>query len=349
MPDTMKAVYLHAAGDLRLHQDPIPALTRPDEVLIRMEAVGVCGSDCHFYERGRIGPFVVGDPIILGHECAGRVAAVGSEVRGLAPGDQVCIEPGVPCRRCRRCREGRYNLCELRVLFMGTPPSDHGAFRQYLTWPADFVFKLPPGVTVEDGAMVEPLAVGVHACRRGGLQPGQSAAVLGAGPIGLLALQAAAAYGAHPVIATDVIPFRLDLARKLGALPLDASQADVPSAVRDLTDGRGADVVIETAGTVATVQQAMAAVRTGGVVVLVGMPPVDEAVLAIMDVMVREYDLRAVFRYANCYPPALSLIASGRVNLAALRTHEFPLERTEEAIHTTLHRKHEAIKVLVKP
>jgi len=347
--ETMQAVYLHAARDLRVHQDPIPEITQPDEVLVQIGAVGVCGSDCHFYERGRIGPFVVQAPIILGHECAGRIAAVGREVTGLVPGDMVCIEPGVPCRRCRRCREGRYNLCEVRVLFMGTPPADQGAFREYLTWPADFVFKLPQGVSVEDGAMVEPLAVGVHACRRGGISPGQSAAVLGAGPIGLLALQAAAAYGARPVIATDVIPFRLELARKLGGLSIDASREDVAGAIRDLTDGRGADVVIETAGSITTIRQAMAAVKTGGVVVLVGMPPEDEAMLVVMDMMVREYDLRTVFRYANCYPPTLSLIASGRVNLAALRTHEFPLEQTEQAIHTTLTRKTEAVKVLVKP
>jgi len=345
----MKAVYLYGSRDLRVQEEPIPALTQPDQVLIEMAAVGVCGSDCHFYERGRIGRFVVEQPIILGHECSGRVAAVGSEVKGLAPGDAVCIEPGVPCRRCRRCREGRYNLCEVGVVFMGTPPADHGAFRHYLTWPADFVYKLPAGVSLEDGAMVEPLAVGVHACRRAGLQPGQSAAVLGAGPIGLLALQAAAAYGAHPVIATDLIPFRLSLARQLGAATVDASSADVPGAIRELTEGRGVDVVIETAGTVATIRQAMGAVRTGGVVVLVGLPPEEEATLPLMDLLQREYDLHSVFRYANCYLPALSLIAAGRISLAPLRTHEFPLEQTAEAIETTLNRKSEAVKVLVKP
>ena len=348
LPSTMKSVYLHAAHDLRLREEPIPAVAQPGDVLIRIEAVGVCGSDCHYYDRGRIGPYVVEEPIILGHECAGRVVEVGSAVRDLAPGDAVCVEPGVPCRECRRCKGGRYNICERGVVFMGTPPY-HGAFRQYLTWPADFVFKLPPGVSVEDGAMVEPLAVGVHACRRAGLEPGQSAAVLGAGPIGLLALQAAAAYGAHPVIVTDVIPFRLDLARQLGAVALDAREGDLPARIRGATEGRGADVVIETAGTVPTIRQAMQMVRTGGVVVLVGLPPEDEALLPFMDMVMREYDLRSVFRYANCYLPALSLIAAGRINLAALRTHQFPLDRTEEAMKTTIKLKAEAIKVLVKP
>ena len=345
----MKAAYLHGVRDLKIHDDAVPGLARPDDVLIKVGAIGVCGSDCHFYDRGRIGRFVVSEPLILGHECAGQVVEVGSEVSSLAPGDLVCVEPGIPCRRCRRCREGRYNLCEVGVHFMACPPNEHGAFREYLTWPADFVYKLPPGVSVQDGAMVEPLAVGVHACRRGEVRPGQSAAVLGAGPIGLLALQAAAAYGAHPVIATDVIDFRLDLVRKLGAEALDARGGDVARRIRELTDGKGADVVIETAGTITTIQQAMAAARTGGTVVLVGLPPEDEANLAIMDMLQREYDLRPVFRYANCYPPALSLIASGRIKLAPLRTHEYPLDQAEEAIKKTIAGKAEAIKVMVAP
>jgi L-iditol 2-dehydrogenase len=344
--ETMKAVYLHAAGDLRMHEEAVPALTGADEVLIKIAAVGVCGSDVHFYQRGRIGPFVVEEPLILGHECSGVVEQVGAEVRSLAPGDRVAIEPGIACRRCARCKEGRYNLCENQVVFMGTPPW-HGAFREYVTWPADFVFKLPAGVSLEDGAMIEPLAVGVHACRRGGVAPGVSAAVIGAGPIGLLALQAAAAYGAHPVIATDVISSRLGFARKLGALA--AGAADAADQVREATGGQGADVVIETAGTIATIQQATQLVRAGGVVVLVGMPPEDQALLPVMDMLAREYDLRTVFRYANCYPPALALVSAGRVDLASLRTHEYPLARTEEAIRRVIEQKAETIKVLVRP
>ena len=349
MTQTMKAVYLHTPGDLRVHEEPVPQVSQPDDVLIRIAAIGVCGSDCHFYQRGRIGRFVVDGPIILGHECSGTVVEVGAEVRHLEPGDEVAIEPGIPCRRCRRCREGRYNLCERDVIFMATPPSWHGAFREYLVWPADFVFKLPSGVSLEDGAMVEPLAVGVHACRRSRVAPGQSAAIIGAGPIGLLAGQAATAYGAHPVIVTDVVPQRLKLARKLGFEPVDSAKVDAEQAIREHTEGLGADVVIETAGTIPTVRQAMAAVKTGGVVVLVGMLPEDEAKLPVMDLIGREYDVRGVFRYANCYPPAIALIAAGRIQLALLRTHQFPLDRTEEAIRTAIERKAEAVKVMVKP
>ncbi|UCC67922.1 MAG: NAD(P)-dependent alcohol dehydrogenase [Armatimonadota bacterium] len=349
MSRTAKAVYLHGVGDLRIHEEPVPQIAAPNEVLIRVAAVGVCGSDCHFYRRGRIGRFVVKEPIILGHEFSGTVVDVGAEVEHLKQGDQVAVEPGIPCRRCQRCREGRYNLCEREVVFMATPGLTHGAFREYLTWPADLAFKLPERVSLEDGAMVEPLAVGVQACRRAGIVPGQSAAVLGAGPIGLLAAQAAASYGAHPVVVTDVVSTRVALAEKLGMTAVDAGKSDVVEAIRARTEGRGVDAVIETAGTLPTVREAMAAVKTGGVVVLVGMLAEEEGMLRAMDIIEREYDVRGVFRYATCYLPALSLIAAGRIDLASLRTHEFPLDQTEEAIKTTIEDKAGAVKVLVRP
>jgi L-iditol 2-dehydrogenase len=345
---TMKAVYLHGRHDLRVREEPIPKLARPDEALVRIGAVGICGSDCHFYERGRIGRYVVEEPLILGHECSGTVVEVGAEVDNVEPGDRVAIEPGYPCRKCHRCREGRYNLCEREVTFMATPGLIHGAFREYLTWPADFLFKLPESMSLEDGAMVEPLAVGIHACRRGGIAPGQSAAVIGAGPIGLLAAQAAAAYGAHPVMVTDVIAPRVKRARQLGFIAVDAKAEDAIAALRRETNGGGPDAVIETAGTISTMQQAMRAVKTGGVVVLVGLPPEDEATLPIMDLLQREYDIHSVFRYANCYLPALSLIAAGKIALEPLRTHTFDLDHAEEAIQTTIEQKAEAMKVMVR-
>jgi len=343
----MRAVYLHGVRDLRMQEDPTPKVSAPDEALIQVGTVGVCGSDCHFYERGRVGPFVVDEPIILGHELSGTVVEVGADVRGLEPGDRVAVEPGYPCRRCRRCREGRYNICERDVTFMATPGFIDGAFREYLTWPADFLFKLPDELSLDDGAMIEPLAVGVHACRRGGVAPGQSVAVLGAGPIGLLAAEAAAAYGALPVLVTDVVQPRLELGGKLGLTTVNADETDAGAAIRDATDG-GADVVIETAGTGATIQQAMSAVRTGGVVVLVGMAPEDEIALPVMDMITREYEIRTVFRYANCYQPALNLVAAGRINLELLRTHEFPLEEVEAALLTAIEKKSESCKVMVK-
>lgn len=262
MPDLMKAALLHGVGDLRVETVPAPQIAEPDQVLIRVKAVGICGSDVHFFEHGRIGPYVVDKPQVLGHECAGEVVQAGPEVKNLAPGDKVCIEPGIPCRKCSFCKSGRYNLCDT-VPFMGTPPT-HGAFREYVVWPADFVFRLPESTSWEEGALVEPLAVGVQACQRGGVRGGQAVVVIGCGPIGLTAMQAASGFGAARIIATDVISSRLEMARRLGAdVAVNAAQADPVEAVRQSTDGAGADVVLETAGTPRTVSQACQMVKRG--------------------------------------------------------------------------------------
>jgi L-iditol 2-dehydrogenase len=256
MSETMKAAVLHAAGDLRVEEVARPRVTAPDQALVRIRAVGICGSDLHFYERGRIGPYVVEAPLILGHESAGEVVEVGEQVEHLRPGDRVAIEPGVPCCRCAYCRSGRYNLCP-RLPFMATPPW-HGALCEYVAWPADLCFPLPDGVSFAEGALVEPLAVGLQAAKRGDVQVGQTVAVLGCGAIGLATLQVARARGATRIIATDVLGSRLDVARKLGATDtFDGADADLVERVRSLS-GDGADVALETAGTAATVRSACA-------------------------------------------------------------------------------------------
>jgi L-iditol 2-dehydrogenase len=344
----MKAAFLHKPGDLRIEEVERPKIAKPDDVLIRIKAVGVCGSDVHYYERGRIGTFVVTEPLILGHECSGEVVEVGPEVRNLKPGDRVAIEPGCPDRRCWYCKTGKYNLCRT-VPFMGSPPT-HGAFREYVTWPYDFVFKLPQGVSFEEGAMVEPFAVGMQSAKRGDIKPGMSAVVIGSGPIGLATMLAAAGYGATTIIATDRVASRLAVARKLGAHhTINAAETDPVEAVQRITEGEGADVVLETAGTVGTARQAQDMVRRGGVLVLVGMFAEQEFPLYVMDVIFREYDVRGVFRYCNCFPPALALIGAGRADVKSLITHEFPLERAREAIEFARDRKDVAIKVVVKP
>lgn len=344
----MKAAVLHKPGDIRIEEMEQPKVEKPDDVLIRIKAVGVCGSDVHYYERGRIGTFVVKAPLVLGHECSGEVVEVGREVANVKPGDRVSVEPGYPDRRCWYCKTGKYNLCHT-VPFMGSPPT-HGAYREYLTWPSDFVFRLPDSVSFDEGAMVEPFAVGMQGAKRGGIKPGMSAVVIGSGPIGLAAMQAAAAYGATTIVVTDRVPSRLALARKLGAThTVNVSEADPVAAVHEFTEGEGADVVLETAGTVATARQAQDLVRRGGVVVLVGMFAEQEFPLYVMDIIFREYDVRGVFRYCNCFPPALALIGAGRADVKSLITHEFPLERTQEAIEFARDRKDVAIKVVVKP
>ena len=343
----MKAAVLHGIGDLRIEERPVPELAGADHALIKIHCVGVCGSDVHYFTEGKIGPYVVREPIILGHEAAGEVVAVGSQGSGLAVGDLVALEPGVPCRACGYCKTGRYNLCAA-VGFMATPPYD-GAYCEYVSWPADFCHRLPPGTDFEEGAMVEPLAVAMQAVKRAGAHVGQSAAVLGAGPIGLLTMQAARACGCYPLLVTDVVESRLEFARQLGATAaINAAQQDAVAALQEAAGGEGPELCFETAGTVTTVRQAMQAVRLGGVVTLVGMIPQDEFPVEVMDIVCREYDVRGVFRYCNAYPPALAMLAAGNIQVKPLVTHRFPLAQAQQALVFARDQKAQAIKVMVQ-
>ncbi len=201
MRQSMKAAVLHGPGDIRMQRVSIPGIG-PDDVLIEVKTIGVCGSDVHYYVTGRIGRYVVREPLILGHECSGEVVRIGQNVRNVDIGDHVAIEPGVPCRRCRFCKSGRYNLCP-DVRFLATPPIN-GAFAEYVASPCDFVYKLPENMTFAEGALIEPLAVGLHAAKRGQVVPGETVVILGAGTIGLMVLQAVKAYGATRIIAVDL-------------------------------------------------------------------------------------------------------------------------------------------------
>jgi L-iditol 2-dehydrogenase len=348
MAETMLAAVLHRAHDLRMEQVPRPTLQDPDDVLVRIGAVGVCGSDVHFLERGRIGTFVVEQPVILGHEAGGTVVEVGPAVKALQPGDRVAIEPGRPCRRCEFCHRGEYNLC-LDMYFLAAPPV-HGAFCEYLVWPADFLFRLPGHVSLEEGAMCEPLSVGMWAAQRAGVGPGDSVAVLGAGPIGLTALQAAAFYGATTIIVTDFVASRLDAARQLGAThAIDLNVADAEAAIMELTAGRGVDVAFECAGAIPSTQQSIRITRNGGTVQLVGMPSVDSFEIPIYDLIGRELNLGGLFRYRNCYPPSIAGIAAGRIDVKSLITHRYSLAECPQAMAFARDEKERALKVVVTP
>ncbi|CAI8049829.1 Sorbitol dehydrogenase, partial [Geodia barretti] len=208
------SLVLRGPGDLQLEQRPVPKPAR-GEVLLGMRSVGICGSDVHYWTHGRIGDFVLTSPMVMGHEASGKVVAVGDGVKDLKPGDRVAIEPGVPCRTCPHCKDGRYNLCP-DMRFCATPPVD-GSLAQFYCHPADFCYKLPENVSYDEGALLEPLSVGVHACRRAGVALGSHVLVCGAGPIGLVCLLTAKACGATSVIITDLDAGRLEVAKKLGA------------------------------------------------------------------------------------------------------------------------------------
>jgi L-iditol 2-dehydrogenase len=353
MGKKMLCAVMYGVGDVRIEERPVPQ-ARPDEVLVGIRRVGVCGSDVHYYTHGRIGGFVVREPMILGHECAGVIEAVGGAVTRFKPGDRVAIEPGYTCRKCHYCRTGHYNLCP-DVVFMATPPVD-GAFCEYVAWPEDFVFALPDNMSFEDGAMMEPLSVGLWAAERGQVRPGDAVAVFGSGPIGLVTLQAAKAAGATTVIAVDIEPFRLEHARRLGATHVvDASDGKAVEQIRAITSGHrgfgpgysGVDVAFETAGATPTTRGALASTRPGGVAVLVGLPPDPMVEIDLVATMSKEIDVRGQFRYANRYPPAIALASSGEIDVASLVTHHFPLKQAEDALRFADKHKRESLKIVV--
>jgi L-iditol 2-dehydrogenase len=316
----MKAAVLVRPGEIRIEERDRPA-PGPREVLVQVTAVGVCGSDVHYYEHGRIGPFVVDAPLILGHESAGRVVELGEGSTKHAVGDRVALEPGVPCGRCRECRAGRYNLCA-DVQFFATPPVD-GAFAEFVAIHEDFAFTLPESLSDEEGALMEPLSVGVWACRKAQVTAGDRILVTGAGPIGLLAMQCAIAYGATEVTVSDVNERRLEVARRTGA-----TQTVTPD---DELDG-DFDALIECSGHPAAVAAGIRALRPAGTAVLVGMGPEEEGTLPLSLIQAREIWVTGTFRYANTYPAAIALAASGRVDLKAIISGHFGLDEAEAAL-----------------
>jgi L-iditol 2-dehydrogenase len=319
----------------------------PNEVLVRVHRVGVCGSDVHYYTHGRIGGFIVENPIVLGHEMAGVIEAVGPGVDRKRIGERVAVEPGVPDRTCEWCRRGRYNLCP-NVQFMATPPYD-GALADYIVTANDFAFALPANVSLDEGALMEPLSVGVYAIHRSGIKAGENVAVFGAGPIGLVTLQVARAAGAGAITVIDLEQGRLDTAKKLGATTtIDAKTGNAVDALMESTGGRGVDIVFECAGSQRTAGDAIRIAKRGGKVVMIGLPPEDNFPYPIVHAMAREIDIYTVFRYANVYPSAIALVAEGRVDTKSLITHRFPLEKAEDALLLSDSRADGVIKAMVE-
>lgn len=330
----MKAAVLVEPTEFEIRHRSVPE-PGPEEVLVAVRDVGICGSDVHYYEHGRIGDYVVDDPLVLGHECAGEIVAVGGDVDDLEPGDRVALEPGVPCRRCAHCERGDYHLCEA-VEFMATPPHD-GAFAEYVSWPADFAHELPASVSTTAGALCEPLSVGIHACRRGDVGTGDTVLVAGAGPIGLLTMAAAVAAGATDVIVTDVVPAKLEAASDRGAdLTVDVSETDLETAVAEYTDGVGADVVVEASGAAPSIRSTVDAVRRGGTVVLVGLADEATVPLDVLEIVDNELDVRGSFRYKNTYDAAIGLLEDDVVDVTGIVDFESSLEELDDAFRRAM-------------
>jgi L-iditol 2-dehydrogenase len=345
MGEKMKAFILHGPDDLRLEEIEVP-IPKADEALVRVKSVGVCGSDVHYYRHGRIGSFIVKEPMILGHECSGEVVSVGSAVRSLEVGARVVFEPGIPCQKCWYCRNGRYTKCPT-IKFMATPPDD-GAMAEYVAWPADYLFEMPDDMSFQEGALVEPFAVGLYAVRRSELYPAASVVVFGSGPIGLVTLEAAKARGAGPVTLIDVVPTRLDLAKAMGATHIiDAGREDVVERVMELTNGEGAHFVFEAAGTAKTFQQTVEVARDGGFVVLLGLAQDLQIPMPMVEALIKEVNFVTSFRYNNIFEEAITLMANKRVDVRPMITHEYPFEKTLEAFDVAENAKDKAIKVMI--
>lgn len=317
----MEALILEAKDKLALGDIAVDEPLGPRDVRIQIHTVGICGSDVHYYTHGRIGPFIVNAPMILGHEASGKVIEVGADVTRLKVGDRVCMEPGIPDPNSRATRQGMYNL-DPAVRFWATPPI-HGVLRPTVVHPADFTFKLPDNVSYAEGAMVEPLAVGMHAAAKARVVPGDLAVVIGAGPIGMVTALAALAAGCARVVLADTQQPKLDIGAKLGPIrPVNVLTEDLAPVVADLSDNWGADIVFECSGNEKAAAAVFDPLAPGGRVVFVGMPlaPIAYDVVAAQ---IKEARVEHVFRYAHVYPRALALMGSGKIDVKPLITDKF--------------------------
>ncbi len=349
MQDTMKAMFTVAHRTMQEDRIPIP---QPDtgEVLVRIRHVGVCGSDLHSFcyttEKIQSHP---GGRRILGHEAAGEVVALGDGVTGLSIGDRVALEPGSSCGVCELCRKGMYNLCKSVRFFAATGQRD-GVLREYVAHPANLCFKLPENVTTLQGALVEPLAVGLYSAQKAGATVGMDAVVFGAGCIGLMTMLSLYACGVSRVIVCDVVDLRLQKAKELGAaLVVNTRTEDLVNAVQNFTGGRMADIVMECTGVPALIPLAAEAVMPTGTIIMVGnangpMPQTFD----LRVINNKEITIKGVFRYRNIYPVAISAIASGKIPVEKIADRLYPFEKTQQAFDDAIDRKDSIVKAVIE-
>ena len=338
------AAYMTAVKKIEIRYFDIPEL-RPGEVLLEMAYIGICGSDAHFYESGQRKGIDFALPFILGHEASGTVIAVAEGVTMLSVGDKVAIEPQVSCGICELCKTGRYNMCP-DVVFPSTPPHD-GMLRKYFAFPAHLCHKLPESVSLLEGALIEPFAVGLYATMRGGTSLGQTVVVIGMGTIGLMTVLAAKVMGASNIIAIDLFNNRLECAKEMGATAVVNSQdCDPIKTVTELTGSIMADVVFETAGSRATAAMTGKMLKRCGTIVLVGNVS-GETPYEFMDLMYREGEIRTIYRYKNNFPLAISSVASGRVKLTPMVSEIYPFPQTNAAFLRAIEDKQHVVKIVI--
>ena len=346
--EMQKGAYMQGTDKMILKEIPVPE-TKEKEVLVQIEYVGICGSDVHYFHTGCCGSYKVdlSQDFMLGHECAGTVVKVGEGVKDLKVGDRVALEPGITCGKCEFCKSGHYNLCP-DVVFLATPPVQ-GCYEQFIAFPEDMCFKLPDNVSTLEGCLIEPLSVGFHAANQGEVGVGDTVMILGSGCIGLVTMLACKAHGAGQIIVADLVDARLEKAKELGATAvINSKNTDVFKEVKRLTNGRGADVVFETAGSPVTIAQTPFLVRRGGTITLVGLASQEEITYNFAQIMDKEATIKSVFRYRNIYPKAIAAVSSGAIDVKKIVTHEFDLDHIQEAFDEAVNNKTDLVKAVIK-
>ncbi len=344
----MHAAFLTGIRQLEIREAPEPDLASPRDVLLRVGAVGVCGSDVHYYTAGRIGSQAVTYPERVGHECAGTVVAVGGAVSGLKPGQRVAVDPLISCGECDQCRGGRRHTCRNQS-FLGSPGQAPGALAEVLALPAECCYPIPDSMSTAEAAMVEPFSIGLYAQRMAGMAPGAKLAILGAGPIGLSVLLACRAAVECRAYVTDLIDERLEVARRCGAAWAGSPRAtDIVVAINQF-EPLGVDFVFECAGQQETLDQALEILRPGGMLLVLGIPEVDRVSFPIHTLRRKELTIRNVRRQDGCTEAAIDLIVSGAAHVDQLVTHHFPLARSQDAFDLVADHRDGVVKVMIHP
>ncbi len=342
----MKAAYLTGIRNVEIRQEPAPEPPGQGEVLLEVEVVGVCGSDMHYYRSGRIGSQIVAYPWRVGHEFAGRILQVGPGVDTLSEGSRVAVDPLIVCGKCDQCVSGREHTCR-NQRFLGCPGQAPGCLAEQVVMPARCCFEVPESMTAEQAALVEPMAIGLYTQRLSGVRPAARVGVLGTGPIGLCVLAALWADGEYTVYATDLLNDRLELARRYGAgWTGNAGESDVVGEIL-AHEPNGLDVVFECAGEQETLDQGVDLLAPGGTLMIVGIPPDDRVSFDMNHMRRKELTLRNVRRQNECMRPTIELMSSGKLNLDALATHRFDIERTPEAFDLVADYRDKVIKAMI--
>ncbi|EBX5888659.1 NAD(P)-dependent alcohol dehydrogenase [Salmonella enterica subsp. enterica] len=342
----MKSLVLSEKRKLAIEDRTFDEIFGDNDVLIKIHTVGICGSDIHYYKHGRIGPFVVKAPMVLGHEASGIVMATGKNVNHVKPGDRVCMEPGIPDLNSAQTLSGYYNL-DPAVRFWATPPV-HGCLRETVIHPGAFTFKLPDNVSFAEGAMVEPLAIGMHAATKAGIKPGDTALVIGAGTIGIVTALAALAGGCSDVIICDQFEEKLSIAANYENLhAVNISKGKIKDEVDKLTAGNGIDIIFECSGAKSAILELAQYAAPGAVVILVGMP-VDCTPVDIVSAQAKELIFKTIFRYANMYPRTLRLLSSGKLNICSLITASYKFSQSIDAFDRAAQNLSDDIKIIIE-